>query len=465
MKTKEHLDERTIELYVIKSESLRGRRSEVKAHLNKCPGCNALYREAVGYYREAEKLKAGRSHEVGEGLTIFQHEHFLTPEPPRRPLGRVNQSFLVTFKESVRLYPMRWSVGFAALVLALALVIPKIGGGASVPSYARAKEEFLITYNAEGAELWRKHIGEGYDVKRMPDWLAGHPDRALTAVDVDGDGTNEVLAIFGWIMVSDKEIPGKNSIICYNADGTQRWQYEVHRDMTIGGVHYADDYRISLMLVDDFDRDGKMDVILQATHHPWFPNVLIRLSAIDGSFVGEYWHPGAVPYFAQQDLDGDGVRELLFAGQNNRFGRACLLVLDPRTIEGYAPSPPEFIPEGISRGKERYYVLFPSTELEPLWADVTNHALNLTIRTDSTIEAVVLEPLWDQRPTLYYYFDLSMKCVSVRGSDFFTGIYRQYQHEGKIQKPLDDAFYDRLRNSVRYWNGTSFVMEPTPVAR
>ena len=465
MKTEQHLDERTIELYVIHSSSLRGRRGEIRSHLTRCPGCAALYREVLAYYREAAKLQAGKAHQEVEALTIFHKELSIAPESLRRPLWRVNQALSVRFMESVRIHPVRWSVGFAALALALALLVPRMGNGPGTPSYARSTEEFLVTYNDEGDELWRKHIGEGYDGKRMPDWLARYPDRAVTAVDVDGDGTKEILSIFGWISLKGKELPGKNTIRCYNADGSQRWQYDVHRQMTIGGVRYADEYTVNLMLVDDFDRDGRMDVILQATHNPWFPNVLIRLHADDGSFVGEYWHPGAVPYLAQQDLDGDGLQELLFAGQNNRFGRACLLVLDPRTIGGYAPSPPGQIPEGVSPGKERYYILFPSTELEPMWADITNHALDLTTRPNGTIEVVILEPLWDHRPTLYYYFDSSMRCVAVRGSDYFTGAYRQYQREGKIAKPLDDAFYDRLRSNVRYWNGTSFVVQPTAVAR
>jgi hypothetical protein len=346
----------------------------------------------------------------------------------------------------------------------LAFVLPKFLRHDMNPAIARAKSEFLVVSNKQGDELWRKHIGTGYDLSEGPRWITSHQEEAVTTYDVDGDGSNEVLAIFGW-MSHLLNLPIQRGVLCYNADGTERWRYEVHRNVVIGGVPYSDDYRAHLMVVGTFTPEKKPQIVLAASHNPWFPNIILSLDAKAGTLLGEYWHPGVVPCFGRKDLDGDGVEELLFAGQNNRFGRACLLVLDPRNIHGGAPVPKGSVPENIKGGTEKYYVIFPPSDLEQKWVDITNQAIEMTIRADGLIEVVIMEVLQDYRPEMYYYLDSTMTCVRVRGSDHFTAAHKMYEKEGRITRPLNDAFYEDLRRSVLYWNGEKFVTTPTPVKR
>jgi hypothetical protein len=456
-----HLDERTIELFVIGSELLKDGRAAVGEHLSRCAGCAALHREISDYYAEV----AGLAEEQAKKATLALY----APDRGIRPWAQGDHRLAVSeksrlpsrFVQSVRRFPIRWASAFVAVAAALVFLLPQFFPHDRNPSYARAKDEYLLVYNEQGEELWRKHIGKGYDQGALPAWISAHPEEALTAFDVDGDGKNEVLAVFGWTSLRMVNPPLDNRILCFNADGTERWRYEVHRNISIGGVQYADDYRIQLMLLGDYNRDGNPEVVLGVTQNPWFPSAMIRLNAIDGSFVSEYWHPGSIPYFVHKDINGDGVEELFFAGQNNRLGRACLVVLDPRTIEGYAPAPKKYIPQGIPEGKEEYYLIFPPTDLEREWVDITNQVMRLTIKADGLLEVVVMEPLDRFRAEIYYYFDSSMKCVSVRGSDHFTAAHRQLEKEGKLKERLNDAYYERLRRGVSYWNGNRFVNHPT----
>ncbi len=457
-----HLDERTIELYVIQSELLKTRRGEVEQHLKRCPGCSALQNEISEYYAEVDRLQEAQAENATHALYM--------PDRGIRPRGYEVQGPLVSQKPglprrfilAVRRSPVRWTMGFAVIVAAMVFLIPRLTRHDTNPSYARGKEEFLVVYSKQGDELWRKHIAAGYDLSSGPRWITSHQEQALTTFDVDGDGRNEVLAIFGW-MSHSTEVPLQNAIVCFNPDGTERWRYEVHRHIVIGGVSYADDYRVYSMVVGDFERNGNPTVVISVSQNPWFPNILIRLNAKDGSFAGEYWHPGVVPYFERKDLDGDGIEELLFAGQNNRLGRACLVVLDPRKIRGYAPTPKEFIPQNVAQGTEKYYLIFPPTDLDQQWLDVTNQATDLTVRADGLFEVVVLELLQDYRPEVYCYLDSTMTCVRVRGSDHFTAAHRKLEKEGKLKRPLNDAFYEGLRHQVMYWNGDRFVTTPTMV--
>ena len=213
------------------------------------------------------------------------------------------------------------------------------------------------------------------------------------------------------------------------------------------------------MAADDYDRDGKVEVIVAATHVPWFPNAIVRLNANDGAFISEYWHNGMLPQFAEMDLDGDGVKELLFAGQNNRLEKACLAVFDPRRIQGHGPAPKEYIPQGVDRGTEKYYLLFPLTDLKSLRVDITNVAVNLAVKENGLLECIVNEQT--NTGDLYYYFDSRLRCVEARPSDLFTASHRKLEAEGKVSKKLDEKYLEELRQGVRYWDGEKFVSEPT----
>ncbi|MCX6143214.1 MAG: hypothetical protein NTZ35_08340 [Ignavibacteriales bacterium] len=460
--TRKHVDERTIELYVLKSDLLKGRRADVARHIAGCEGCASLHKEIDEYYAEARKLQDAQAEKAAHAL--------YAPDRAIRPLGFSSPGFIVhrpasvpqRFVQSVRRYPVRWSVGLMAIIVA-SVFLPHLLRRDRNPFYARSKDEFLVVYNKTGDELWRKYVGWGYDVKAGQGSVASHPERALTTCDVDGDGTQEVLAVFGWTILRDPSAPPGNTILCLNADGTERWRYAVHRQVVIGGESYTDNYRIYQMLVGDFERNGNTQVILAASQDPWYPNVLIRLNAKDGSYVSEYWHPGVIPYVVQKDLNGDGIDEIIMAGQNNRFGQACLVVLDPRKITGYSPTPEKYVPPGMPKGQEMYYLLFPVTDMKKGWIDVSNQVTKLAIREGGLLEAAVIEPVYDYKAEVYYYFDSTMTCVCVRGSDHFTAVHKQYEEQGRFTRVLGDEYYEDLRKNVLYWDGSRFMKGRTEV--
>jgi hypothetical protein len=457
-----HLDERTIELYVLRSDLLKERRADITRHLDACEGCASLHQEIDDYYTEARKLQEAQAEKAAHAL--------YAPDRAIRPLGFSRTGFAVEkppsvpqrFVLSVRRYPVQWSAGFMAILVA-AMFLPNLLRRDHIPSYARTKDEFLVVYNRSGVELWRKHVGWGYDANVGPGSIASHPERALTTYDVDGDGIPEVLAVFGWTNLRDTIAPPANTILCFNADGSERWRYAVHRQVTIGAQSYTDNYRIYQMLVGDFERKGIPQVIIAASQEPWFPNVLIRLNANNGSYVSEYWHPGVIPFVVQKDLNGDGIEELLMAGQNNRYGQACLVVLDPRKITGYAPTPAQYVPTGMPKGQEMYYLMFPVTDMKKGWIDVSNQATKLAIREGGLLEVAVVEPVYDYKAEVYYYFDSTMTCVGVRGSDHFTAVHKRYEEQGRFTHKLGDEYYEDLRRGVLYWDGSKFLKKRTEV--
>jgi hypothetical protein len=464
-----HLDEKTLELYVLDAAAVNEQRGSIRKHLMQCAACADIHRRMKEYYSQLARLESARRNISTQAL--YMPHRGISVRAAEYPMPHVaSQSMPARMMESLRRYPFRWASGFAALVAALVLLIPSLWTADSNPAYARPEKEFMVVYNRHGEELWRRYVFKGFVAEGMPGWISEHPERGCIVRDVDNDGRNEVMGIFGWTAspYMGPNNPLQNVVVCFNADGSERWRYELHRTVTIGGVPYSDDYGFYQILYEEYG-DGSADVVAFATHRPWFPNVIVRLDARTGAFKSEYWHNGMLPYYIQKDLDGDGIQELLLGGQNNRLMQASLAVFDPRKVEGHGPAPAGFAPEGIAAGTEKYYLLFPGSDLKKFWSDITNEVTGVKLMEDGLIQVIVAEKvpfpvkMEDPAPnggTLYFYFDSSMRCVRVRPSDAFSGLHGRYRDRGLVTSELSDEYFENLRRGIRYWDGEKFVQEP-----
>ncbi len=448
-----HIDEQTLELYLLEAREVNAQREEIKRHLKECAGCAALYKKLREYYGEVEQIKAERAEKRSRALTVQRMIVRIPPFNGRMPISEIPKTFPARVVYLVIQHPVISSTSFLAIVLAtLLLLAPKFEKKDLNPSYARAKDEFLIAYNESGDELWKKHIGFGY--------AAIDPSQVLAIEDVDGDGKNEILATFGWIPRS----PMLNAVVCYNADGRERWKYEFHRHMTFGEETFSDDYRFVSMMVGDFERDGSYEVVAVIRHNPYWPCAIVRLDARNGTLLSEYWHSGWIESLNHKDIDGDGVEELFFAGENNSFDLPSLIVLDPRNMEGHAPAKDKFVPQGVQKGKEKYYILLPPPDLRTLAPRARNYAALLTFPADGSIdirEHTGLEPLSPPIAEVVFSFDRSLNCLKATPTDDFKVFHRRMEAEGKLTKKVDEHYSEELRQGVQYWDGKKFVHEPT----
>lgn len=453
-----HLDEQTLALYVLKAPEVDGKRGAIAAHLRDCEGCAIMYENVSGYYEEFHAIREkDRSANLARETTARALQRFVAADSVTVSSAQTLQQ---RFAASFRQYPARWSIGFVAALASVVLFIGKFTAGDTNPGYARAKDEFLVVYNKKGDELWRKHVGIGFDAEEIS---KGFPSEALenflTVVDVDNDGTNEVIAVFG--SVRKPLVARRNNVVCYHSDGNERWKYTFTRRMKFGNEEFSDSYNFINMVVDDFNGDGSVEVLGKAVHSTYYPGVLVRLDAAKGVLLDEYWHSGVITPSQQVDIDKDGIRELIWGGTNNGYNQAAVLVLDPRRMGGYAPAPVAYTPAGVRPGQEKYYLLLPRTDVNMAGAEKRNGVLLIRSTTDSLLEIRTIESqAIDPMPGVYYYFDSEMRCVRVIGNDYFEETHRKLEAEGKIRRKLDEGYYEELRNGVRYWDGEKFVKEP-----
>jgi hypothetical protein len=447
-----HLDEKTLELYVLGAKEVSSQRGEIEDHLRECAGCHALHQEISDYYAEVQALQEGAATADTQALTLrdwIVHARRFEDRAPLRPL---KQSLALRAVVLAVRHPVVTSMGFLALlVAALLLSYPRKGPTDLNPAYARAKDEFLVAYNKKGDELWRKHIGTGYDAEKLRTGVPTYePDKYLVTVDVDGDDKQEVIAAFG-LFNGSMLWPMRNSVICYNTDGSARWISKIGRKMSFGNEVFSDDYAVHQILVADPNRNGAVEVLALAGHEPYFPSVIVRLDAFTGRVLNEYWHSGNVTRLVPQDVDGKGNAELVAVGENNGYDMASLAVLDLRTMSGHSPSPSHYRPEGIPAGREKYYLLFSRCDLKRFASHKRNVADVTVSQNDGLLRVGVAERVGNTWYPLLYFFDGSMKCVRVVGEDTFANLHQKLEAEGKLTQKLDAQYYEELRQGIQYW--------------
>jgi hypothetical protein len=470
----DHCAEYELETLLLAPETLtEGEREKIQSHCEGCLLCSEHLANLRQFYNDLEENAKSRPTErdtafahdllskrrlslAGRKLELTEKSDSLAEsfaeiiEPYRGPLVR-------RFIRYIQIHPIRFaaasSLSVAAIVLALTTIHPSRDTN---PSYARAKDEFLIVYNSTGEELWKKHIGGHFDDATYESTTSASrgPERFRSVLDIDGDGKNEVLSIYSG---TGGTAPFDNTLLCYNPDGSERWRYTLDREMTFGSIAYNDSYRFYTLAAGNFGEGGKSEVVAAAGHFPWLPSDIVRLNGNDGTLISEFWHPGALEAFAKKKIQGGSGAELVFGGKNGLFGQAALLVMDPRQVEGLAPMPDSSKPKGIGPGSEKYYVLFPGSDIQQFWNDpAVVDEINLA--SDGTLEVIVDEKTTSHPDAqIHFIFDSTFSCIRVSGSNTFTWVHDEYKKEGKVSSVLDDRYFEELRKKVEYWDGDRFV--------
>jgi hypothetical protein len=469
----QHLTDKQLETYFLsRQEMTKDELRFLETHTTACVSCCERFEQLRAFYSELEtELHASPTEQEKELAEQIFSKQFSTQHLLEEPKTQVNvfqgyaeviepkHSFLFRLREFVFEHPVQFSgsmsFAFGLFAYLYFFVAPKQFD--TNPTYARAKNEFLVAYNKDGQELWRKHIGIGYDLEKF---LANNSsydyNNFLVTTDIDNDGGNEVLANFGWMESS----PLKNTILCFESNGNKKWKYEVHRNMVLGNETFADDYRIDLFIVKDFDKNGKTEIIAKALHNSYYACALFRLDANEGILLNEYWHSGHLQALKSMDLDNDGKEEILFGGANNGLNQAVIGVLNPNTMNGHSPATPPYIPQNQEWGTELYYILIPRTDIQSVAIQKRN-TINQIKFYSNGIETIVMESLKDGDIPVHFHFDFQLNCTKVTDTDWFVVKHRQLEKEGKLTKKLNAEYWDELRQNVLFWNGKTFVKEAT----
>lgn len=479
----EHIDEHTLELLILSPESVSAaEKQKVEAHLELCSLCREHRQRLSAFYQTldekldspptqrdrefAENLFARRRKALPErGLELSRESLRETLDTYAEVIEPYRRSALQRFVRWARFNPIKFAGATTVAVAALALLTMTVRRPKDTnPVLAEAKKGMLRVYNKEGEELWSRtapKISDGSTRFGFED--SPHDPQFVTIEDIDGDGRNEVL-VTGLTTLG---MYGLDSLYCFEGNGEMRWRIGAGTFATFGkkGIGLVGEPAfIALAFPRAQGRKPRLFAVVKMVG--FSPVKVIELDPSTGHELQVYHHRGSCDILRTVDIDQDGNDELLVAGLNDGFDQACIAVLDPANINGHAPVPPDLSPlEAIPQGKEKYYLLFPRTDLgKALGRTPYNQVSILSITGNSLINVHVKE---GPTPTdnievgaVVYVFGKDMRIVSVTGDDTFVARYNKYYRmKGSIQFKLD--YWNALKDSVKYWDGEKFVNTPT----
>ena len=272
----------------------------------------------------------------------------------------------------------------------------------------------------------------------------------LIIKDIDDDKKNEVL-----FSIQTQDEWNEGTLFCFDYKGNLKWHYKVGREIKFGSKTYSGNFRIDGFDLCDFDGNGSFEIIVNSRHKLYYPSQLAILNN-EGYLLGEYWNSGYLTDYAFVDLDSDGYKEIIYGGINNEYKKACLIVFDARNISGCSPQGDSYRCEGLKQGSEKYYILFPRTDVDQVYT-IHNVLNKVDVLGNKRISVV---PDFSK---IYYELNFNMQLEEIRLSDHFEMTHRKALQEGKIGSIINDEYKRRLKNGILYFNGKNWETKPSQV--
>jgi hypothetical protein len=320
------------------------------------------------------------------------------------------------------------AVGF---VLRRAGVLP----GDRVPHAWVLEGSTLRVLDVHDRLCWEKHFGPfdaSFNVLAI--------DKALIA-DIDGDGRPEVLFNL------PPQGESRGSLLCFEQDGTLRWQFRYGAQKNFGARTFDACYRGALLR--PVHVNGKRLLLTVANHYIWYPSQVALLDPKDARVVEEYWHPGSIYHCVIHDMDGDGTEEAVFAAINNPgqgLGHPAVGVLTlpfskaPRRT--FAPDDPL---RPLTGGGELFYALLPTPDV--------NRAMGmLPVPVSFKVDRnrIVTETPVPETGGIVYSLDYELKVMDYRFSDNVTALHQRFFLQHLLDHPLKAQETESLGNVVRF---------------
>lgn len=317
----------------------------------------------------------------------------------------------------------------AAATLGLAVRGYLLDHGRGRPALFQVDSRTLSVFDSRRHELWQQTFDEPLAV---PEYGGAEGQQRVWFGDIDGDGSTDVL----FLQHPADEAGVTSYLLCYSETGQLKWRFAPDTVIADGTQSYKPPYILAAFAVTD-SPTGKM--IAVTGRHPSYHPTSVALLDRHGRRRGEYWHTGHLDYLAFDDLDRDGVPEVLLAGVDNAREQATLVVLDSRAVTGasFAGEGSPWQIHGMPTGREKATVYFPRTCVNRLY-ERYNMARDITVTSNGLIRVKVYERL-DQDELVVHTLDRSLRSIGAVISDRLVATHRRLQADGRLDHQLTDS--------------------------
>lgn len=315
----------------------------------------------------------------------------------------------------------------------------------------------LVILNENKTTLWRHdtHIEdlaseeeyrEHFQARQQRDGIYGKNQPLLIIKDLDQDGRKEVL-----FATFRKDFRPPAEVILFNERGKILFRFKAGKEMKYGASLYSD-YRVSGIFTSDLDNDGNAEIVVNSNHYEMFPSSFTILN-LKGKVIGEYWNSGRMMDFIFTDINKDGRKDIVVGAQNNEYNKGCVIVFDSLEVFGGSPQEqPYYTCNSIKKGSEKYYILFPRTEIETL---PKSCCFEVFRSQNDRVRAVLAET------ALIYEFDPRFELKDILTSNVFDMQYEKGIKEGIFKNELKEDYLKKLATKIRYYNGKEWTSKPS----
>ncbi len=334
----------------------------------------------------------------------------------------------------------------ALLWVFLAILFPKIFDPwfDHNPAYVQVSNTGFTVANADSVSLWDIDYGCS-NLRPETQWRIG---------DLDGDGKNEIA-----ILPRFEDICTDNvRLFVYDHQG----RLKVSQSSTIYGKYPGDstDEQIySPGVVNFTDVNGSTYIVTTATAS--YPSrTHIRILNSEGAEVGWYINAGGASAKENVWLASD-VFGFVFAGVNNKEGATCLFALTPDS--SYGVSPPyqseNYDLSWVTKGNQKYYILFPSTDVCKSLQRLYNTPWMIRLESDSVLCIETFESMGKDQAEVIYRLGANLRVMDVKLTDNFCQVRNFLVADGKLEPVEWQQYTDTLRDSVKYWINGAWISE------
>ena len=350
-----------------------------------------------------------------------------------------------------------WFIPLAAIIVAAAVLLIRSSPGQ--PADFTINGSTLTILDRKGKRLWdfdtklqtlcpEKEYRGRFQIRR-PDEKDQPLFPQFVIRDINQDGKVELL--FAPKTNDEYNNPG---LYCFSWSGEIQWHYRPGRELQFGAHVYSAEYRILGFELSDIKNDGCQEVFIITGHRPQSPSQLIVLDC-QGKVSGEFTNWGRFQDIAYLDLDRDGKKEVLVAGVNDEYRTGFLAAFDSSDIRGSSPQTENAACKDCGAGSERYYLIFPRTDVDEILAPDKESIESLQILQNGQVQ------LCTAVSNIFFILDSQLRPMDIQGSGSFWLRHRELRAAGKISSVLNDAYYENLKKGVHYWDGSQWTSTPT----
>jgi hypothetical protein len=473
----DHLDEHTIELYIVGSRRIEAKKGEIERHLAECPSCHDLSVRMEEYYADFGQVLA-ESDRVG----IHRSRAIVRGRPHIKPMYERHAEAvhvesggkLVRMFAFSRRHPIAVSGGSIALLAGLALLLNLAIPRANIdqdPAYCRysLSQGLVEIRNSNNRILW--DLPTTVKLADSPYVDKIYLSRVIYIGDLNRDGMNEVVST---LQLGDEVYNHTLRIF----DSRKETLFEQGLSESFGYLDrtYTPNIDVGSMLVEDVIQEGKKEIWVAGNSRDRSPSVAIRMDR-NGNVLGKYWHFGQFREIYCARLGPDQKKRIILAGTDDAEDTThgefpAIVVLDPEKVVG----------ESCSLRSPGF--AFPPSDAELLYISLPESDINLALgnKPGRTLLIDTSQALFQFRtstrvdrtePDYFefdYLFDLNMDIQEVKSNNFTDDVHESLARKGLVHGVIDRSYLKDLRTRVRYFDGSSWhrelvqVHHPTHVA-